>query len=71
MLVDVIKTRYMSDKIGKYSSPIHCATLTLKEEGIKGFFKGWMPAYWRIGPHTVITFILMERIRTYFGLNTM
>ena len=37
--VDVIKTRYLSDAIGRYKSPISCITATYKEAGVIGFFK--------------------------------
>jgi Mitochondrial carrier protein len=69
--LDVIKTRYMSDKQGKYTSPVHCLVTTFREEGVRGFFRGWMPAYWRLGPHTVLSFMLMEHVRKYFGLSTV
>lgn len=36
---DVIKTRYMSDKTGKYSSVIDCIVTTFKEDGVRGFLK--------------------------------
>jgi solute carrier family 25 protein 14/30 len=66
--IDVIKTRYMADKIGAFTSPIHCITSTYSEGGVAAFFKGWMPAYWRLGPHTVISLILIEKIRLALGL---
>jgi len=69
--VDVIKTRYMSDKTNKYTSPFHCIQVTFNEAGIRGFFKGWVPAYWRLGPHTLISLLLIEKIRIYFGLNSI
>lgn len=30
--------------------------------------QGWMPAYWRLGPHTVLSLLLIERVRAYLGL---
>lgn len=69
--VDVIKTRYMSDKVGKYASPLDCVRQTLAVDGLRGFFKGWLPSYWRLGPHTVISLIMIERIRILLGLTTI
>lgn len=40
--LDVIKTRYMSDHMKRFSSPVHCVAVTFKEDGIRGFFKGWV-----------------------------
>lgn len=66
--IDVIKTRYMADKIGAFKSPLHCVVCTFKEGGVMAFFNGWVPAYWRLGPHTVTSLILIEKIRLFFGL---
>jgi len=40
--VDVIKTRYMADKLGLYKSPIDCIKQTWKAERLRGFFKGYL-----------------------------
>lgn len=53
--VDVVKTRYMADKEGNYASPVDCIIKTFRRDGVFGFFKGWGPAYWRLGPHTGIS----------------
>ena len=66
--IDVIKTRYMSDTTNRYPSPFICVVETYREGGIRAFFRGWMPSYWRLGPHTVFSFLLIERIRAFMGL---
>lgn len=58
--VDVIKTRYMADFKGLYSSPLNCIVMTYKEAGVRAFFKGWMPSYWRLGMgciHLIVCFM--------------
>lgn len=69
--IDVIKTRFMADRAGKYTSILHCVKDTYLHEGVKGFFKGWMPAYWRLGPHTVLSLLIIEKVREVFGLTTL
>lgn len=69
--VDVIKTRYMADAAHKYKSPLDCIVKSYRADGLLGFFKGWMPSYWRLGPHTVCSFILIEKIRLFVGLSTI
>jgi hypothetical protein len=64
---DVIKTKYMCDNKSLYSSVSDCAIQTFKNEGILGFTKGMIPAYSRFGPHTVISLVLMEQIRSLLG----
>ncbi|KAJ2697145.1 Mitochondrial dicarboxylate transporter [Coemansia sp. IMI 203386] len=39
-----------------------------RKEGIKAFFKGWVPSYVRLCPQLVITFVIYEKLRkTYFS----
>ncbi len=30
-----------------------------------------MPSYWRLGPHTVISLLMIEKIRSMFGLKNI
>ena len=42
----------------------------LRDEGATAFMKGWTASYLRIGPHTGISFILIEKVRQLFGMKT-
>ncbi|ORY18761.1 mitochondrial carrier domain-containing protein [Clohesyomyces aquaticus] len=57
--VDVIKTRVMSahthQGLGSLLADIYRA------EGFRWMFKGWVPSFIRIGPHTVLTFLFLEQ----------
>jgi solute carrier family 25 (mitochondrial dicarboxylate transporter), member 10 len=33
-----------------------------------GFFKGYVPAFLRLGPHTILTFVFLEQLRMNFGI---
>lgn len=60
--IDVVKSRYMNQAFvnGKgvlYASTTDCFMKTLRSEGPAGFFKGWLPSWFRLGPHTIITFL--------------
>ncbi|KAJ8658207.1 hypothetical protein O0I10_006215 [Lichtheimia ornata] len=63
--LDVIKTRIMSAHNAESRRPIsliiHMATM----EGIGSFFKGWLPAFIRLGPHTIVTFLVMEQLKDW------
>ncbi|KAK9720771.1 hypothetical protein K7432_003929 [Basidiobolus ranarum] len=59
--VDVIKTRVMNS--AKQENAIAVLTHILRNEGPRALFKGWLPAYMRLGPHTIITFLTLEQIR--------
>lgn len=71
---DVIKSRYMSDMIDgkrKYHSLTHCITETYRIDGYKGFLRGWTAAYWRVGPHTVMSLLLFEKARELCGFDSI
>ncbi|XP_064598941.1 mitochondrial dicarboxylate carrier-like [Liolophura sinensis] len=64
--LDVMKTRMMNAKPGEYSNLFSCAK-DIAKNGPLGFVKGFVPAFVRLGPHTVLTFIFFEQIRLNFG----
>ena len=40
-------------------------TTTLRQEGPMALMKGWVPAYVRLGPHTIITFLTLEQLKRW------
>lgn len=67
---DVIKTRVMNDVDGAIGGSGKHFRHLLKHEGPMAFMKGWTASYCRIGPHTVLSFILIEKFRQLLGLQT-
>lgn len=51
-----------------YSSSLDCFTQTARTEGLGGLYKGFMPVWMRIGPHTIITFFVFEQMRKMLGI---
>ncbi|KAJ3308152.1 hypothetical protein HDU76_004107 [Blyttiomyces sp. JEL0837] len=66
--LDVMKTRMMTAEKGKYSGSIDVFLQISRTEGPLAFFKGWIPAFTRLGPHTVLTFLAFERLRIWRGM---
>ncbi|KAK7112808.1 mitochondrial dicarboxylate carrier-like [Littorina saxatilis] len=66
MPLDVMKTRMMNAPPGTYATLMACA-VDIAKAGPMGFFKGFIPAFVRLGPHTVLTFVFFEQIRQIFG----
>uniref|UniRef100_A0A914VZL4 FAD dependent oxidoreductase domain-containing protein n=1 Tax=Plectus sambesii TaxID=2011161 RepID=A0A914VZL4_9BILA len=64
--MDVLKTRMMNAKPGEFKGVVDCCVYTAKL-GPLGFFKGFIPAWIRLAPHTVLTFIFFEQLRFHFG----
>jgi dicarboxylate transporter 10 len=48
------------------------ATAIMKQmyrtEGVASFFKGWTPAFIRLGPQTIITFVVLEQFKKWHDM---
>lgn len=67
--VDVIKTRYQNTSAqGAYSSVIDCLMKSVKAEGVFGLYKGFLPNWMRLGPHSVISLLMYDNMCIAFGL---
>jgi len=64
--LDVLKTRAMNAKPGEFKGMWDLVLYTAKL-GPLGFFKGYVPAFVRLAPHTILTFVFLEQLRTNFG----
>ena len=67
---DVISVRLYnqpSNTIKLYTGPIDCFVKTIKTEGPRGLLKGWVAQYFRLGPHTVLTFLFLEQFRIQYN----
>lgn len=66
MPVDIAKTRIQNMKMidGKpeYSGALDVLRRTVQKEGFFSLWKGFTPYYLRLGPHTVLTFIILEQM---------
>ncbi|XP_064393946.1 kidney mitochondrial carrier protein 1-like isoform X1 [Halichondria panicea] len=69
--IDVIKSRMMNQTVLRqaahlYSGSIDCFVTTLRTEGARALYKGFFPAYFRIGPWNIIFFITYEKLKDLF-----
>ncbi|GAA53174.1 mitochondrial 2-oxoglutarate/malate carrier protein [Clonorchis sinensis] len=64
--VDIIKTRIQNMKYidGKpeYSSMSDVFFQVVRKESVFSLWKGFTPYFFRLGPHTVLTFIFLEQL---------
>ncbi|OAQ67853.1 mitochondrial dicarboxylate [Pochonia chlamydosporia 170] len=58
---DVLKSR-MQSSAGR-DSLLQVVRDSLRDEGPRFLMKGWTPAWLRLTPHTVLTFVFMEQLR--------
>lgn len=57
--VDVLKTRLMS---ARHREGVWALLKGVwQSEGLAWVFKGWVPSFVRLGPHTVVTFLALEQ----------
>ncbi|XP_017104705.1 mitochondrial dicarboxylate carrier [Drosophila bipectinata] len=68
--LDVLKTRSMNAKPGEFTGLWDIVKHTSKL-GPLGFFKGYVAAFVRLGPQTILTFVFLEQLRLNFGHKTV
>jgi solute carrier family 25 uncoupling protein 8/9 len=61
--VDVVKSRVMGDKVGRFNGVLDCFVKTAKEEGIGAFYKGFAPNFGRLGSWNVAMFLTLEQVK--------
>ncbi|GJJ75572.1 hypothetical protein EMPS_07930 [Entomortierella parvispora] len=73
--IDTVKVRYMNQQFsasGKgvmYKSAIDCAIKTVQREGPLALYKGFLMCWLRLGPHTMLSLMIFEKLRSFVGLN--
>lgn len=72
MPVDIAKTRIQNMKTlpgGKpeYRGTIDVLSKVVRQEGLFALWKGFAPYYFRLGPHTVLTFIFLEQMNSAYN----
>ena len=70
--VDMIKTQMYVSK-GKSTQITAIMTLrrVLAEHGASGLLRGFWANYARLGPQTVVTFVVVEQLRAQLGMNSL
>lgn len=62
---DVIKTRIMNASSDSGKGPVKILVDSVRSEGVRFMFRGWLPSFVRLGPHTILTFLGMEQLRKW------
>ncbi|RDB28977.1 Mitochondrial dicarboxylate transporter [Hypsizygus marmoreus] len=58
---DVLRSRVMAASCDR--GVAHILATSLREEGPRFLFKGWTPAFIRLGPNTVLLFVFYEQLK--------
>ncbi|XP_028029320.1 mitochondrial 2-oxoglutarate/malate carrier protein-like [Bombyx mandarina] len=62
--VDIVKTRVQN--AAKGTGQVTVLLSIIKNEGVFALWRGFLPTYAKIGPHTVLTFIFMEQLNSLY-----
>ncbi|KAI9224142.1 putative YMC1-protein of the mitochondrial carrier family [Blastocladiella britannica] len=69
--VDAVKSKLQTDALDpakrRYSSMLNCFQVTLKQEGIRGLYRGFVPCMLRAAPVNAITFLGFEAAMNVLG----
>jgi len=71
---DVVRTRMMDQKrllkrpgdgtpVRIYKTAIECFAITVRNEGFPALYRGFVPAFMRMGPWNIIFFLVYERLK--------
>ena len=65
--VDITKTRIQTMTAGEYKGALDCVSKTIQKEGVLSLWKGFTPYFLRLGPHTILTFVVLEQLNKAFS----
>jgi len=70
--VDLAKTTLQAQKPGpngelEYKGSLDVLIKMAKKDGVLRLWRGFTPYFLRLGPHTVITFLVLEQLKNTFG----
>jgi dicarboxylate transporter 10 len=63
---DVLKSRFQNATSAGRVSIVRYVVDTAAKEGPGFLMKGWTPAWLRLAPNTVLTFVFMEKLKSFF-----
>ncbi|VDM17196.1 unnamed protein product, partial [Hydatigera taeniaeformis] len=70
--VDIAKTRIQNMRTingrPEYSGIIDVLSRTVRSEGVMALWKGFTPYLFRIGPHTILTFVILEQLNSLYNI---
>ena len=50
----------------EFKGAVDVISKVVKYEGVSALWKGFTPYYFRLGPHTVLTFVFLEQMNKWY-----
>lgn len=60
------KPMEITTRAGEYSGAMDCVGKLIRSEGVFALWKGFTPYFFRLGPHTILTFVFLEQLKKIF-----
>uniref|UniRef100_A0A7N0UJD8 Uncoupling protein 3 n=1 Tax=Kalanchoe fedtschenkoi TaxID=63787 RepID=A0A7N0UJD8_KALFE len=67
---DVVKTRMMNQSEVCYRNSLDCLVKTVRVEGVKALWKGFLPTWARLGPWQFVFWVSYEKLRSFAGISS-
>ncbi|KAH6685844.1 mitochondrial carrier domain-containing protein [Plectosphaerella plurivora] len=64
--VDVVKTQLMRSTAVPKPSAVDVVRALTRSDGLRWMFRGWIPSFARLGPHTAATMMFLEQQRRWY-----
>jgi solute carrier family 25 (mitochondrial oxoglutarate transporter), member 11 len=66
-MVCVFNHQAAAGTVPEYTGALDVIRKTVAKEGVTSLWKGFTPYFLRLGPHTIFTFVFLEKLREIFG----
>ncbi len=64
--VDVVKSRVQQAASGEYAGMVDCATRSVAADGLFVLWRGFMPAFIKLAPYSIISITLLEKLTVLY-----
>jgi solute carrier family 25 oxoglutarate transporter 11 len=64
---DFIKTNMQNQQVTSRTSAIGLVKNTIQESGVLGLWRGFLPFFLKLAPHTTISFMVIENLKKVFA----
>lgn len=64
---DVLKSRLQNSQPGQYRGVVDCAKQLVAHEGPLALWKGFLPSWIKVAPHTVVSLLILDNLTQWYS----